>query len=127
MDARGFRQGKLSSTLLRTSAGEGQRMFTPQRVGYASHARQKLNEGDPFHQTPGTIFIHHRPRCIPLVCGSFELVVSAGSLTEYSVNVTAGQYELCTNLINTWFSEAKAIKASCFSIFLLRQHAVCPV
>lgn len=127
MDTRGFSKGRVSAALLRTPAEAGSSQNpTRESVGYAPHARQKLNLGDQFHQTPGTIFIQHRPRCIPLTCGVFEVAVTALSLTEYTVVVVAGQCELCTSLVSTRLQEARQLKVRFFVICWL-QWVVCDI
>lgn len=115
MDSRGFRRGRVSVGLFRTPVGEGSpRRSTKEDIGYALHAQQKLNVGDQFHQTAGTIFIQHRPRCIPLT-GVFEVEVTAVSSTEYSVAIVAGQCELGASLVDKKMEEAKILKVGFFS------------
>lgn len=113
MDTRGFSKGRVSAVLLRTSAPEGStQMSTKECIGYAPHAKQKLNVGNQYYQTPGTIVIQHRPRIIPIAPGLFEVVVKALGLTEYSVAVFVGQCELCSSLIDKRREEAKRLKVN---------------
>lgn len=113
MDVRGFSRGRVSAVLLRTSTDEGSvRISAKESVGYAPHGKQSLNTGDQFHQTPGTIVIQHRPRRVPIASGTFEVLVNALSLTEYSVLVMAGQCELCTSLIDKRLQEAERLKVN---------------
>lgn len=85
-------------------------MSTKEYIGFGPHARQNLNVGDQFHQTPGTIVIQHHPKTIPIDRGSFKVEVKAVSLTEYSVAVFAGQGELCASLIDKRLEEGRHLK-----------------
>lgn len=113
MDVRGFGKGRVSAVLIRTSTDEGSVQISAKEcVGYAPHGKQTLNTGDQFHQTPGAIVIHHRPRRVSIASGTFDVLVNALSLTEYSVLVMAGQCELCTSLIDKRLQEAERLKVN---------------
>lgn len=107
IDARGFNRGRVRAVLRRKlNHAETKRESAAECIGYSPHARQKLNVGDEFHQTPGTIVIQHCPRRVPLSSGVFEVEVTALGPTEYSVVVVSGQCELCTSLVDKRSAEA---------------------
>eukprot|EP00752_Nemacystus_decipiens_P001471 g1447.t1 len=111
IDSRGFNRGRVSAVLRRNSAYDGRlEGATGRRVGYAPHSRQKLNLGDEFYQTPGTIMIQHCPRRVPLACSTYEVEVTALGPTAYEVVVDAGQCELCASLVDKRLEEAKRLK-----------------
>lgn len=109
---KGFRNGRVSAVLRRRPKSTEMCSSVAECIGYAPHSHQKLNIGDQFHQTPGTIFIQHRPRCVPLAEFVYEVEVSALALTEYTVVVVAGQCELCPSLVEKRLEEAKTIMVS---------------
>lgn len=112
IDSRGFNRGRISAALRRKSTREGELEGSAGgcAVGYAPHARQKLNLGDQFYQTPGTIMIQHCPRRVPLACGTYEVEVTALGPTEYDMVVVAGQCELCASLVGKRLEEARNLK-----------------
>ena len=110
IDSRGFNRGRISAVLRRHSAHEAGFEGSRECVGYSPHSRQKLNLGDEFYQTPGTIIIQHCPRRVPLACGSYEVEVTALGPTAYEVVVVAGQCELCASLVDKRLEEAKTLK-----------------
>lgn len=112
LGARGFSQGRVSASLVRSVAGDDSEQTSTRHVGFAPHSRQKLNQGDEFHQTPGTIFIQHSPRLTPLISGLFQVVVKAFSFTCYSVKVVAGQCESCASLTRKRMTEAQDVQVS---------------
>lgn len=113
MDPRGFNKGRLSAILRRTPASTGGRIASAgECIGYSPHTRQKLNTGDQFHQTPGTIFIQHCPRRVPLACSTYEVEVTALGPTEYSMVVVAGQCESCASLVDKRLEEARNLKVN---------------
>lgn len=93
---------------------------TGECIGFSPHARQELNTGDQFYQTPGTILIQHCPRRVPLARGTYEVEVTALGPTEYSVVVVAGQCELCASLVDKQLEEARKLKVSNSVIQLVR-------
>ncbi|CAM9212499.1 unnamed protein product, partial [Hapterophycus canaliculatus] len=111
MDSRGFNRGRICA-VLRRKAGYAEGLVTSKGecVGYAPHARQRVNTGDQFYQAAGTIFIQHCPRRVPLACGTYEVEVAALGPTEYSLVVVAGQCELCTSLVDKRLNEARRLK-----------------
>lgn len=105
--------GRLSAVLRRkpTSTG-GVVASAGECIGYSPHSRQKLNTGDQFYQTPGTIFIQHCPKYAPLAYGAYEVEVTALGPTEYSMVVVAGQCELCASLVDKRLEEARNLKVT---------------
>lgn len=93
---------------------------TGECIGFSPHARQEINTGDQFYQTPGTILIQHCPRRVPLACGTYEVEVTALGPTEYSMVVVAGQCELCASLVDKRLEEARKLKVSNTVIQLVR-------
>lgn len=111
MDSRGFNRGRISAVLRRKSAYEGGfEASAGECVGYSPHSRQKLNLGDEFYQTPGTIVIQHCPRRVPLACSTYEVEVTALGPTAYEVVVVAGQCESCASLVDKRLEEARKLK-----------------
>lgn len=111
MDPRGFNMGRLSAVLRRKPTNTGRVVASAgECIGYAPHTRQELNTGDQFYQTPGTLFIQHCPRRVPLAYGTYEVEVTALGPTEYSVVVVAGQCELCASLVDKRLEEARNLK-----------------
>lgn len=113
MDARGFRQGRLSASLRRTPGHVGNDLDASVRfLGHAPHELQKPNEGDGFQQTPGIIFIQHCPRYVPLAYKSYDLLVTAFSAARYTVTVVAGECQSRGNFLAERFEDAKNIRVS---------------
>lgn len=113
IDARGYNRGRVRAVLRRNiNYPKSERLSAGDCIGYSPHARQKLNTGDEFHQTPGTIVIQHCPRRVPLSSGVFEVEVTALGPTEYSVVVVSGQCELCASLVDKRSTEATNLKVS---------------
>lgn len=118
IDSRGFNRGRISAVLRRNSTYKGGiEGSTGECVGYSSHSRQKLNLGDEFYQTPGTIMIQHCPRRVPLACSTYEVEVTALGPTAYEVVVVAGQCELCASLVDKRLEEAKKLKVRSLCVF----------
>lgn len=119
IDSRGFNRGRISAALRRKLTYEAELEGSPGGgvVGYAPHARQKLNLGDQFYQTPGTILIEHCPRRVPLACGTYEVEVTALGPTEYEMVVVAGQCELCASLVGKRLEEARNLKVGTPRVF----------
>lgn len=119
MDSRSFNRGRISAVLRRKSVYEGGlEGSTGEYVGFSPHSRQKLNLGDEFYQTPGTIIIQHCPRRVPLACTTYEVEVTALGATAYEVVVVAGQCELCASLVDTRLKEARKLKVNSLRFFL---------
>ena len=113
IDARGFNRGRVRAVLRRKRNRPGNEGVSgAECIGYSPHARQKLNIGDKFHQTPGTIVIQHCPRRVPLSSGVLEVEVTALGPTKYSVVVVSGQCELCTSLVDKRSAEATNLQVS---------------
>ncbi|CAM9506461.1 unnamed protein product [Ectocarpus fasciculatus] len=111
MDSRGFNKGRMCAVLRRKpDYPRGGVASTGECIGFSPHARQKLNTGDQFYQTPGTILIQHCPRRVPLARGTYEVEVTALGPTEYSMVVIAGQCELCASLVGKRLEEARKLK-----------------
>ncbi|CAM9559381.1 unnamed protein product [Scytosiphon promiscuus] len=109
-DSRGFNQGRVSAVLRRPVCTAGLVASERECIGYAPHVRQRVNTGDQFYQAPGTIFIQHCPRRVPLAFGTYEVEVTALGPTEYSLVVLAGQCELCASLVDKRLEGARQLK-----------------
>lgn len=94
-------------------------------MGYSPHSRQKLNLGDEFYQTPGTVTIQHCPRRVPLAYSIYEVEVTALGPTAYEVVVVAGQCELCASLVDKRLEEARNLKVGSLRVFLIVSMASC--